>query len=214
MGKGDTKTLARRNRAKLAKAAGLPTLAPTKSSRKRRDDNGKFTGPQEDARLTALNARCRHNAMAETDDNRRTVSHPAYESHATQVIVASVSDEVARHHLLTHWERIDAGHEAYYRHVLGKPRFPNVAKMEYLPEPVEARPDDKPDHRTPEEKVRDAKRANKDLDAALAKLTGYEQCLILNALHRNTQLVKDGKPTTSGLAFVAALRTTRGIMER
>lgn len=214
MGKGDTKALARKHRAKLAKAAGLPTLAPTKSSRKPRGDGGKFTGPQEDARLTALNARCRHNGMKETDDNRRTVSDPSYENHATQVIVASVSDEIARHHLLSHWNRMDANHEAYYRHVLGKPRFPNVAKMEYLPEPVEARPDDRPDTRTPEEKVRDAKRANKELDAALAKLTGYEQCLILNGLHRRTEFVKGGKPTTAGLAFVAALRTIRGIMER
>jgi len=211
MGKGDTKTNARKNRAKLAKALSLPALAPTKSSRKRRDDNGKFTGPQEDARLTALNARCRHNALPETDDNRRTVSHPAYEGHATRVILHAGRDS---DRLLTLWGRIDADHHAYFLHVLNRPRFPNVAKMEILPDPFEARPDDRPDLRTPEEKASHAKAAWNRWRNLFKAMTGHERVMIDDGIYGVREFVRDGKPTTSGMAFVAALRVVQGMVEK
>ena len=208
MGKGDHRGKKHR---KLAKVIGLPSLAPVKSSRKKRGDGGKFTGPQEDARLTALNARCRHNGMAETDDNRRTVSHPAYEGHATRVLMKAGRDS---ERLLDLWSRIDAAHAAYFLHVLNRPRFPNVGRMEILPEPFEARPDDRPDLRTPEEKASHAKAAWSRWRNMFRTMTGHERVMIDDGIYGVREFVRDGRTTTSGLAFVAALRVVHGMVER
>ena len=210
MGKGDTKTLARKHRAKLAKAAGLPTLAPVK----RRSKSGRTASaerPPEDPRLVALDARCRHNGLDMTADNRRTVSHPAYEGHATRAIMASGRDS---ERLLTLWDRIDAAHNAYFVHVLNRPRFPNVAKMEYLPEVIEARPDDRPDTRTPEEKAAHAKAGWDYWRRLFKQMTGHERIMIDDGIFGVREFVRDGKPTTSGLAFVAALRVVHGMDSR
>lgn len=215
MGKGDHRGKKHR---KLAKVIGLPTLAPVKSSRKKRGGDGKFIGPQEDARLPMFNARCRHNGMEETDDNRRIVSHPAYEGHATLAIMAAAEKSergmIERDRLLSLWNRIDGAHAAHSTHVMNRPRFPNVARMEILPEAFEARPDDKPDPRTPDEKAADAKAAWDRWRSILRTLTGHERVMIDDGLFGVREFVRGGKPTTSGQAFVAAVRVIHGMVER
>lgn len=215
MGKGDHRGKKHKTKAKVI---GLPSLAPVKSSQKKRGANGRFTGPQEDARLAMFNARCRHNGMEETDDNRRIVSHTAYEGHATLVILAAAEKSerglIERDRLLNLWNRIDGSHAAHSTHVMNRQRFPNVARMEILPEAFEARPDDKPDPRTPDEKAADAKASWDRWRSILRTLTGHERVMIDDGLFGVREFVRDGKPTTSGLAFVAALRVLSAIVDR
>lgn len=209
MGKGDPKH--RANKRKWERA-DMPALAPVKSSRKPRGQNGQFTGPAEDPRIVALDARCRHNGLKPDADNRRLVSAPAYEGHATLAITLSLANDADR--LLSLWTRIDADHAAYFLHVLNRPRFPNVGRMEILPEPFEARPDDRPDLRTPEEKASHAKAAWSRWRNLFRTMTGHDRVMIDDGIYGVREFVRDGRTTTSGLAFVAALRVVHGMVER
>ena len=208
MGKGDHRG---KNRAKLAKAAGLPSLAPVKSSRKKRGGDGRFAAPVEDPRITALDARCRHNGMTMTAENRRIVSAPAYEGQAQLAIHLSGRDAEK---LLSLWQRIDRDHAAYMSLIVGRKRFPNVAKMEYLPEALEARPDDTPDPRSLDERIADAKLSRKRWVMVFKQLGGHERVLIDDGLWGVREYVRGGKITTSGQAFVAAVRVIHGMVER
>lgn len=209
MGKGDPKH--RANKRKWERA-DMPALAPVKSSRKPRGPNGQFTGPAEDPRIVALDARCRHNGLKPDADNRRLVSAPAYEGHATLAITLSRANDTDR--LLSLWTRIDADHAAYFRHVIGRTRFPNVAKLEMLPEVLEARPDDRPDLRDEEQKAKDAKASRARWFAIFRQLTGHERIMLDDGIWGVREFVRGGQLTTAGMAFVAALRVVHGMVEK
>jgi hypothetical protein len=59
---------------KKLKDTGLPPLAPIKPRGKQLRTKGRFTKPAEDARETALQARCRHFGATDTPDARRALS--------------------------------------------------------------------------------------------------------------------------------------------
>lgn len=100
----------------------------------------------------------------------------------------------------------------YYTRVMGNPLWPAVSKMEFLPERMEARADDRPDTRTEDEKVKDAIRAWREWERHLAKLPGPHFTAVNNAIFDRAQMIRDGWATTAGASFVEAMRTLRGIV--
>ena len=93
------------------------------------------------------------------------------------------------------------------RHVVCKPRFPNVSKMEFLPERLEARPDDRPDLRTDDEKVRDARNSRRERQEHMKELRTWERMAINRAVRRMDDLHIGGDLTKRGIMFLAAIRS-------
>lgn len=206
MGKGDTKTNARRNRAKLAKADPFK-LAPIK----RRGRDGKqmrADRPTEDPRAVALQARCRMIGLQPTPDNLREVSSPDY-GHPALIAIRKIGGRDADR-LREAFIELDLAEHRFFALVLNMSRFANVAKLEFLPEIFEARADDSFDLRPHDEKVAAAKKRWYFWLKRMKVLTGHEHTLIDDALRRYAGFVRDGSVTTSGQAFVAAMRVLVG----
>src|SRR5690606_7024145 len=90
---------------------------------------------------------------------------------------------------------------------IGVSLFPNVAKMEYMPEEWGTRPDDRPDTRTREEKEADARNTWSRWQGYLAKLSPSERTIIDFAMRHRFILFQMGKLTRHGQRFVNAMRS-------
>lgn len=124
-------------------------------------------------------------------------------------------DEDERGKLWAIFTRLDASDETYFRRIIGRPRFPNVAKLECLPETFETRPDDRPDARSDDDKDRDAVNGWMRWQGKLGCLAWHEAHLITRAARQTCpELVRGGRLTTTGAAFVAAMRILRMVDER
>lgn len=124
-------------------------------------------------------------------------------------------DEDERGKLWAIFTRYDGADETYFRRIIGRPRFPNVAKLEYLPEVFETRPDDRPDARDEDEKDRDATNGWMRWQGKLGHLNSSEAGLITRAARQTCpDLVKGGRLTTTGAAFIAAMRILRTVDEK
>lgn len=135
--------------------------------------------------------------------------------HAGQAINIGARDKDEAGKLWADFRRLDAADETYFRRIIGKPRFPNVARLEMMPETFEARPDDRPDSRTDEEKNRDAVNAWMRWHGILNRLASHERATIMSAIRQTSgDLHKRGGLTTSGQAFIAAMRVLRSEVER
>lgn len=124
-------------------------------------------------------------------------------------------DEDERGKLWAIFTRYDGADETYFRRIIGRPRFANVTKMEYLPETFETRPDDRPDARSDDEKDRDAVNGWMRWQGKLGCLDRSESWIITKAARQTCPaLVTGGRLTTTGAAFVAAMRMLRDVDER
>ena len=109
----------------------------------------------------------------------------------------------------------DAVDDAYSRRVIGRPRFANVSRLEMMPERFETRADDRPDTRTEDEKVRDAKNAKARWEAYMADIGPYfRHCVIAASRQTHEMFLIEGKLTLAGDYFVRAMRTLRECYER
>lgn len=135
--------------------------------------------------------------------------------HAGQAISIGARDKDEAGKLWAEYRRLDGADETYFRRIIGKPRFPNVAKLEMMPEIFEARADDRPDHRDEDQKDRDAVNAWMRWQGFLGRLASYERAAIMAAIRQTSeQLHKGGALTTAGQSFVAAMRVLRSEVER
>jgi len=206
MGKGDTKANARKNRAKAAKADPFK-LAPIKR-RERNGQKSRAAHPVEDPRAVALQARCRVIGLQPTPDNMREVSSPDY-GHPALIAIRKIGGRDADR-LREAFIELDLAEHRFFALVLNMSRFANVAKLEFLPEIFEARADDSFDLRTPAEKVAAAKKRWYFWIKRMKALSSHEQVLIDDALRRYAGFIRDGSVTTTGHAFVAAMRVLVG----
>jgi hypothetical protein len=193
MGKGDPRG--------KKKKPPLPKLAPVPGKRKR-DPSGRYVG--EDPRNVAFAARCRHAGIKPDEQGLRDAASVDHWHPALRIIKVAGGRDTDR--LRDTFEAFDRSQDRFYRLVLNMSRFPNVAKLEFLPETFEARADDVVDHRTPEEKVASAKKAYGYWLKRYERLQDHERILIDQGLQRYEGYMRDGKPTTIGMAFIAALR--------
>lgn len=166
--------------------------------------------PAQDARETVLQARGRLLGREVAPD----LLLPLYGDPAGRAIGigAKGSDEAQK--LWGVFARFDSADETYFRRIIGRPRFAAVARMEIMPETFETRSDDRPDYRSDAEKDRDAVSAWMRWRGYLGCLSGPERTVIMRSARRTSgDLQRGGKLTTTGMAFVAAMRELRRVVE-
>lgn len=149
---------------------------------------------REEVREVVRNARARHLAMQASN----IMDAPMLGEQAGRAICIGAVDEAEAERLWETFKIMDAAAETYTRRILGRPRFPAVAKMEYLPERF--------DPRTPEERDAAAKREWLrwcDLSAAL--LSSLHAALHMS-LRQKVQLHQGRGLTGAGRLFLAAIR--------
>lgn len=157
--------------------------------------------PKEDPRVVVLQARCKAGAK-DTDEAQR----PMWGEPAGQAIKMGATDQDEADRLWGTFKRIDRADDTYARRFSGVRRFPNVSKMEFLPETVETRPDDRPDSRTQDEKDRDAVNDWMRWQGLLGTLNRDQHTVIVDAMRQRARLVHAGKVTRAGASFVSAMR--------
>ena len=162
--------------------------------------------PVEDPRVVVLSARCRRIGREDTKVNRNMMSMQIMGDPAGMAIACGTRDDAEAAKLWQLFRRYDGAHDAHHRRIIGRPRFPNVAKLEYLPERFETREDDQTDTRTPDEKDRDAANRWHRCSWHLYRMMRHEREAIMDAMFLRSPLTKGAKCTTSGEAFVKALR--------
>lgn len=157
---------------------------------------------EEDPRVVVMSTRERHLSRPAND-----LVEPMWGEPAGQAIGLGARDKDEAARLWSCFHKADLADETYMRRIIGKHRFPNVAKVEFLPESFETRPDDRPDTRTADEKDRDAVNAWMRLQGFLGRLNASERHAIASVMRRRVDPVKGNALTTAGQAFVCALRT-------
>lgn len=211
MGKGDTKASARKNRAKAAKADPFK-LTPIKH-RERNGQKSRSAHPPEDPRATVFQARCRQAGKKPTEEAMKDAASVDHEHPALRCITLGAGIGMNAHRreaeitrLRDGFDAFDKAQERFYTIVLGIKRFANVAKIEFMPEVFETRADHTPDPRSHEERIAAAKKAYRYWIKRYEGLGSHERVLIDQGLQRYDGYVRDGRVTTSGQAFIAALR--------
>jgi hypothetical protein len=207
MGKGD-----RRGKARSAK--GLPELAPIQPHRAHpRDRRG--TNRPEDARRTALTARCHHygDALASADRDARLAASAVHMGEPMGWVI----ERLAPRDLPTLWPVWTGFCRAmrnYRTIVLGKPGSPANSALPMLPEPVEADPSLRVDTRTPAERHDDAVAAWMRWHGWLGCLPTASMIRLLHGAERGDgpDLWRDRRPTHYGRLALVALRLLADIV--
>ena len=113
------------------------------------------------------------------------------------------------------WQILTDVSRAYatYCASIGVSPHAKCGKMEYLPDRFEARADDRPDLRTREEKDKSADMAWRSWKRAIESLPRGAAGDLWDGLMMQRTLVRDGKVTLAGQAFVQAMRMLKQVME-
>lgn len=163
---------------------------------------------EEDPRLVAFEARKRVWGIG--DD----ALDPMTAEEAGVAIKLGAESKAEARHLWQVYTSYDGVDDRYCKFVIGKQRFEAVSKLEFLPERLETRPDDRPDLRTEEEKIRDARNNWHIWQGFMGELERWERTAINRSVRREDELVKDGELTVHGKALVRALRALRRAAEK
>lgn len=156
--------------------------------------------PPEDARVTVLEARCRHNAQSDA----KKVAGEMWGDLAGRAIALAGGERAAD--LWDTFKALDAADETYFRRIIGRTRFAAVAKMEYLPDAFETRADEHPRrYLTEDEKDRAAVRNWMRWQGFLGTLSAIEHSAIVSAMRQRVMLSHAGELTGAGQAFINAL---------
>lgn len=167
--------------------------------------------PYEDPREVVLGARARVMCVTQTPD---LLWDMISEEPGQAISIGATCKDEARK-LWDIFKRYDGADALYFRRIIGRSRFPNVAKLEMLPERMETRDDDRPDDRSEEQKDRDAVKGWMRWQGLLGHMAAHERYAISSAARgTGSALHKGGKLTTAGQAFVAAMRILREVEER
>lgn len=159
----------------------------------------------EDPRTVVLSARCRFLGRADTKTNRLALSDQMAGDPAGQAIILRYDDPDTRKRLWDVFKRYDGAHAAYHRRIIGRPRFPNVAKIEFMPERFETSADDDIDTRTPDEKDRDAVNGWRAWMSITYKLTVHQRMALMDGLWLRGPFLREGSLTTVGREFAEAV---------
>lgn len=151
-------------------------------------------------------ARVKEAMAAAVEKAARPCDMGAYAEPAGQAIILGATDTDEAAQLWRTFRDCDAADDAYARRFVGIRRFPNVGKLEFLPERFETRDDDQPDSRTADEKDRDAVNRWMHWQGLLGRIGREQHTVIVDAMRHRARLVHAGKLTRTGTAFVAAMR--------
>ena len=143
---------------------------------------------------------------AAVEKSARACDVGAYAEPAGQAIMIGAADRDEAAQMWQTFRDCDAADDAYARRFVGIRRFPNVGKLEYLPERFETRDDDRPDSRSQEEKDRDAVNRWMHWQGLLGRIGRDHHTVSVDAMRQRARLVHAGKLTRTGTAFIAAMR--------
>lgn len=164
----------------------------------------------EEVREVVRAARARHMAMQAS----AAMDEPMMGEEAGRAITIGAANEHEANQMWETFKLIDASDEAFSRRVLGKQRFPNVARMEMMPERMETRPDDRIDVRTADEKAADAKRSWASWCELLGSLHMPLHAAMHMALRQRVKLHQGRQLTRAGSLFVDAIRQVNAVYRK
>ena len=190
-------------RRKAKKAAGKQSARDMKSQwRSEVVTHNRPMPTREEVREVVREARARHLEMQASD----IMDAPMLGEQAGRAICIGATDEAEAERLWETFKIMDAAAETYARRILGRSRFPAVAKMEYLPERFETRADDRIDIRTPEEKDIRAKKEWLQWCDLSSNLQPPLHAALHMSLRHKVQLHQGRGLTGAGRLFLAAIR--------
>ena len=169
---------------------------------------------QEDPRIVVLSARCRHLGKADNRANRNMASWAILGDPAGRAISIDARDDDEAGKLWSTFCAYDSAHAAYHRRILGRQRSPNVTRMEFLPERFETRDDESNDHRSEDDKDRDAINGMRRWSSFTSQMAVHERIALKDGVWLRAPLSMGSKCTLAGRHFVMALRVLRDIAER
>lgn len=204
MGKGDRKTKAKKH--KLPTLAGVPKKQPNGRTRRPPGHMG-----ERNAEKTVLKARARQ--AGKPDADLAEMRHPAYGEAAGRAIHAIHEGDTAKA-LWNAYAGYTAAEATYAKTHLGLRLHAKTAKVEYLIETFEARPDDKPDLRSEDEKSRDAANNWARWRGYLMQLPRHQQTAIADVAYGDVEPMDAGKVTAQGRRFVEAVRALADVLDK
>ena len=143
----------------------------------------------------------------QTGKRERDVFEPMLCFDAGRAIDAGARNKDEARAMWRTFSEFDQAHRASVFHATGKPREPNVSRMEFMPERFEVRHDLPPaDLRSEEERHKAAMARWDECKHKLGHLNGWERYAITSAFWQESALFDQGL-TVHGQTFVAALRT-------
>lgn len=183
--------------------ADIPDLEPI---RKRHPSGRKVSTADRDPQRLVLSARCSHMGKADTRENRRLMKEAMMGDPAGQAIAIGSRGQKEAAALWAVFSKLDSVDARYHSRILSRGRHAKCGKVEYMPERFEARPDDRADSRTEEQKDRAAVNEWMAWHGAVGHLASHEQSSLWTGVYLRCDLHKNGVLTTAGSAFVSALR--------
>ncbi len=168
--------------------------------------------PQEDPRRVVLSARCRHLGRPDNASNRRAMTWEGLGDPVGQAIHVGARDAAERDDLWGLFKCLDSAHEVYSRRIIGQARHPRCAKIEFLTERFETRPDDKPDLRTDAERDADARADWSRWCRLMSSCNIGHRIALHDALWLRCEFVSGGRLTAAGRDMISALRELRSLV--
>ncbi len=144
----------------------------------------------------------------------RAMLSPHLAEEAGRAIDIGSQDADERAALWTVFLGLDRAEHAWFGTIIGRPRFPAVSRMAFMPERFETRVDDRPDPRTEEERIRDTANRWMLWQGHLAHLRGRERTAIVRATWQMDELHRGACLTAAGRVFVHAMRMLRKVVDR
>lgn len=165
------------------------------------------TNQPEDARRTALEARCRIVGQSATKDALRASTAPLRGCAVGLCIEALHQEPETQARLWDTWQAMSIARRAWRLRNLGQSGDPQAAAIAMLPDAMQADPSLRVDMRTAAERDRDAKRAADEWDAAINSLPWPQlKAALRHALDGfPVEVWRDAAPTGNGRNVVRAL---------
>jgi hypothetical protein len=195
-----------------AKKAGMPDLAQVP----KKQPNGRKRRPtghmgEKAPEKTALEARARQTGKSAKDLGE--MRHPAYGEAAGRAIYSLHGGDTAKR-LWDAYAGYTAAEATYAKTYLGLRLHAKTAKVEYLIEVFEARPDDRPDLRTEEERSRDAANRWMEWQGRIMHLPRHQQAVIRDVAYGNIEPMDAGQVTAQGRRFVEAIERLADVVDK
>jgi hypothetical protein len=163
---------------------------------------------RDDPLATVRAARARQTGRPESE-----VLAPIFGDDAGRAIDKGARNKEEAQRMWDAFDALDKAHRAAVFHTTGKPMFPAVSRMEYMPERFEVRADFHPDLRTEDERHMAAMNKWRHWRHILGFLSRREHMSIVGALWQTDQLHLAGALTVHGLTFVASMRELCDIID-
>ena len=180
----------------------LAQLAETPKRKSRGSKRMQEIAKNPEAERTVFDARARHCGIAPAD--RSQMRDPALGEAAGRAIYAARSGDQAKK-MWDAYAGLTKAEAVYIKTNLGLSIHAKTAKVEYLIEAFEARSDDNPDLRDPDERARDASNRWMRWRGFIGHLGANEQKAIFDVAYGRIEPMDAGLLTASGSRFVAAI---------